>query len=73
MNAIRIQRPTIITSRIFIGLIFTEWINIIIDDICKILKITDDKEIFNIKNQINQNYTLKNETYKQFKKFLINK
>jgi hypothetical protein len=73
MSTIRIQRPTIITSRIFIGLVFTEWINIIVNEICKILKIEDEKDIFNIKNKIKQNYTIKNEIYKQFKKFLINK
>lgn len=73
MSTIRIQRPTIITSRIFIGLVFTEWINIIVNEICKILKIEDEKDIFNIKNKIKQNYTIKNEIYKQFKKILINK
>ena len=73
MDTIVIQKPTVITSRILINLIFDQWINIIIKDIFEILDIKDKNKRNSLKKNIKQNYIFKNEIYKQFKKFLIKK
>ena len=44
MNKIIIQKPKVISSRLYRYLVFQEWINLVIEDIFEITNIEDEEE-----------------------------
>ena len=67
-----IVQPRTITNKNLIGKIFYIWIDIIVNDIIKILKITDKDKIKDFKKIVILNYNFKYIIYNKLRNYLIN-